>query len=236
MKKILKLFSVGNVCVFGLRGRGKDMLMSNVVIRRSLPYVSNVDYGGSHFPLDMSEFDCGGNTYDNFINGQIHPYVYPYADGVDIYISDVGVYFPAQYCNELNKKYGHFSTFMALSRQLGECNVHFNVQNLNRAWDKIREQSDLYICCNWCRVFFGKYVLQKVTLYEKYESAVNRVPPYKNPSVRLNSDRKLQLALAKQNYRISHGDIKPMILFYKNKSNYNTRVFKEMMDPGFDAE
>ena len=236
MKKILKLFSSGNVCVFGLRGRGKDMLMSNVVVRRSLPYVSNVEYGGSYFPLNMDEFDCGGNTYDNFIHGTIKPYKYPYADGVDIYISDVGVYFPAQYCNELNKKYGHFSTFMALSRQLGECNVHFNVQNLNRAWDKIREQSDLYICCNWCKIYFGKYVLQKVTLYEKYESACNRVPPYRNPNVRLNSDRKLQVALSKQNYRISHGDIKPLILFYKNKSSYNTRIFKDMMQPASDPE
>lgn len=230
MKKIIKLFRSGNVCVFGLRGRGKDLLMSNVVVRRELPYVCNTDYGGSHIPLHMKEFDCGENTYDNFLLGKIKPYVYPYDDGVDIYISDAGVYFPAQYCNELNKKYGYFSTFMALSRHLGECNVHFNVQNLNRVWDKIREQSDIYICCNWSKVLFGKYVIQKVTVYEQYDSAVMRVPPYRPPRIRINQDRKLTIQLAKQNYRITHGDIKSRIIFYKNKSVYDTRVFKKMLE------
>lgn len=230
MKKIIKLFRAGNVCVFGLRGRGKDLLMSNVVVRRELPYVCNTDYGGDHIPLQMKEFNCGENTYDNFLLGSVKPYAYPYDDGVDIYISDAGVYFPAQYCNELNKKYGYFSTFMALSRHLGECNVHFNVQNLNRVWDKIREQSDIYICCNWSRVLFGKYVIQKVTVYEQYDSAVMRVPPYRAPKIRMNEDRKLNIQMARQNYRISHGDIKSRIIFYKNMSTYDTRVFKKMLE------
>lgn len=230
MKKIIKLFRSGNVCVFGLRGRGKDLLMSNVVIRRGLPYVCNTNYGGDHIPLVMKDFDCGGNTYNNFLNNDIQPYFYPYSDGVEIYISDAGVYFPAQYCSELNRKYGYFSTFMALSRHLGECNVHFNVQNLNRVWDKIREQSDIYICCNWSRVLFGSYVIQKVTIYEQYESAVMRVPPYRPPKVRMNQDRRMQMQMAKQNYRISHGDIKSRIIFYKNKSSYDTRIFKKMLE------
>lgn len=229
MKKIIKLFRSGNVCVSGLRGRGKDLLMSNVVVRRDLPYVCNTCYGGKHIDLYMPDFNCGENTYDNFITGDIKPYTYPYDDGVDIYISDAGVYFPAQYCNELNRKYGYFSTFMALSRHLGECNVHFNVQNLNRVWDKIREQSDIYITCNWSKVLFGKYVIQKVTIYESYESAKNRVPPYRSPKVRLNQDRKMNLALAKQNYLIAHGSIISRIIFYKNKSTYDTRIFKKML-------
>ena len=230
MKRIIKLFRSGNVCVFGLRGRGKDLLMSNVVIRRELPYVCNTNYGGKHFPLKMQEFDCGKNTYDDFLLGSVKPYSYPYADGVDIYISDAGVYFPAQYCSELNRKYGYFSTFMALSRHLGECNVHFNVQNLNRVWDKIREQSDIYICCNWSRMLFGKYVIQKVTIYEQYDAAVMRVPPYRAPKVRMNQDRKMNLAMAKQNYRIAHGSINSRIIFYKNKSTYDTRIFKKMLE------
>lgn len=229
MKKIIKLFCSGNVCVFGLRGRGKDLLMSNVVVRRNLPYVCNTDYGGDHIPLVMQVFDCGGNTYENFLLDQIKHYEYPYDDGVEIYISDAGVYFPSQYCSELNRKYGYFSTFMALSRHLGECNVHFNVQNLNRVWDKIREQSDIYICCNWSRVLFGRYVVQKVTVYEQYESAVNRVPPYRAPKIRLNEDRRLQIQMAKQNYRIAHGDIQSRLIFYKNKSTYDTRIFKKML-------
>ena len=119
---------------------------------------------------------------------------------------------------------------MALSRHLGECNVHFNVQNLNRVWDKIREQSDIYIMCNWCRVLFSKIVIESVTVYETYDSAVNRVPPYKPPRVRLNADRKLTVQLEKQRYRIAHGDIRRYTLFYLNKSNYDTRIFKHMLE------
>lgn len=230
MKRILKLFRAGNVCVCGLRGRGKDMLFANVAVRRGLPYVSNTDYGGDHKPFIPMNFDCGGNTYENFLYGNVKPYEFPYDDGTDIYISDAGVYFPAQHCKELNRNFGYISTFMALSRHLGECNVHFNVQNLNRVWDKIREQSDIYIMCNWCKVFFGKLVMESVTVYETYESAVNRVPPYKAPKVRLNADRKLTVQMEKQRYRIAHGEIKRYTLIYFNKSNYDTRVFKKMLE------
>lgn len=230
MKKIIKLFEAGNVCVCGLRGRGKDMLFANVAVRRGLPYVANIDYGGDHIHFDPLNYTCGGNTYDNFIDGNIRPYIYPHEDGTDIYVSDAGIYFPAQYCKELNKKYGFLSTFMALSRQLGECNFHFNVQNLNRVWDKIREQSDIYIMCNICKVFFGKWVLQRVTVYEKYESAVDRVPPYRAPRIRLNNDRKLNLAMEKQRYRTAHGDIKVYTLLYRNKSTYDTRQFKKILE------
>lgn len=230
MKRIIKLFRAGNVCVCGLRGRGKDMLFANVAVRRGLPYVSNTDYGGDHIEFDPLNYICGGNTYENFIEGNLKPYIYPHDDGTDIYVSDAGIYFPAQYCKELNKRYGFLSTFMAISRQLGECNFHFNVQNLNRVWDKIREQSDIYIMCNWCKVLFGRVVIQKVTVYEKYESAVDRVPPYKAPKVRLNSDRKMNIAMEKQRYRTAHGEIKVYPLVYLNRSTYDTRIFKKMLE------
>lgn len=229
IKKIVRLFEDGNVCVCGLRGRGKDLLMSNVVVRRKLPYVSNVAYGGNHIPFFPLQYDCGGNTYKSFLSGDLMHYVYPWADGTDIYISDAGVYFPSQYCNELNRDYGYFSTFMALSRHLGDCNVHFNVQNLNRCWDKIREQSDIYIMCNWCRVFFGRFVVQRVTLYELYDSAVKRVPPFRLPKPLLNNDRKFQWEVAKSNYAVAHGTIKSRLLFYRHKSTYDTRYFKEAL-------
>lgn len=232
MKKIVRLFEDGNVCVCGLRGRGKDMLMSNVVMRRKLPYVSNTDYGGDCVRFNPLDYDCGGNTYKNFIEQDIKHYSYPHSDGTDIYIGDAGVYFPAQYCNELNKRYGYFSTFMALSRHLGDCNVHFNVQNLNRVWDKIREQSDRYVMCNWCKVLFGKIVVQQVTVYEMYDSAVKRVPKFRIPRPWLNADRAMQWKLAKQNYDTTHGIIQPHLLIYINKSTYNTRIFKEVLENG----
>lgn len=92
-KKVIKLFEKGNVCVCGLRGRGKDLLMSNVVVRRRLPYVCNIDYGGERYPFSYLDLDCGSNTYQNFIRGSVNYYRYPFPDGTDVYLSDAGIYF-----------------------------------------------------------------------------------------------------------------------------------------------
>ena len=229
MRKIIKLFEQGNVSVCGLRGKGKDMLMANVVIRRDKPYVSNTDYGGKFIRFEPELLNCK-NTWRNFMTGKLNRYVYPYEDGVDIYLGDGGVYMPSQYQGELCKEYGHVPIYMAISRHLGDCNFHYNVQNLNRMWDKIREQSDTYIRCVGCKVLFKKLVFQRVIIYEKYESAVNRVPPFWLRRPWLNPDRIQSWEIQRQNYEIAHGSVKPRILIYFNKSEYNTRIFKEMLE------
>ena len=229
------MFEDGNVCVVGLRGRGKDMLIANVVMRRKLPYVSNMDYGGVRFELNFSDFNCGENTYNEFISGDLNYYEFPFPDFTDVYIGDCGVYLPSQYCNQLNRDYGFFATYMALSRQLGESNTHFNVQNLNRCWDKVREQSDQYIMCNGlCKWFLNLtgIVLQRVTIYESYDSAIKRVPPFRLPKPMFSPERRFQWKVQKQNYDISYGSITRRILVYRNKSSYDTRVFKEMLRNG----
>lgn len=232
MRKIIRLFESGNVSVYGLRGRGKDMLMANVAVRRNKPYISNVSYGGVHYPFEPKMFECGGNTYKDLISGKVKKYVYPFSDGVDIYISDAGIYFPAQYCNELNRDYKQWPMFMALSRHLGDCNVHCNSQSLNRVWDKIREQSDIYIRCMWCKVLFHKIVFQRVYIYERYDSAANCVPLFDLKRPLLNPTRRLTYDLAKQSYLISHGKIEARTLIYVNRSNYDTRRFKEVFSNG----
>lgn len=241
LRKIIKLFESGNVCVCGLRGRGKDVLFGNVVVRRGLPYVSNVNYCNQFIPFVPKEYNLGGNTYQNFLNNEIKYYEFPRADGTDIYVSDAGVYFPSQYSGQLDHKYPYFAGFSALTRQLGLCNFHFNAQNLERVWNKFREQSDIYIMCNFCRFPFARtqipwirdIVIQKVTIYEKYQSAVDRVPPYRAPKVRLNADRKFSLQQDKQRYTISYGEIKPMLLIYRNKSSFDTRIFRSMLLNGY---
>ena len=229
LKKITKLFKLGNVSVCGLRGTGKDMLFANVVMRRGKPYISNTNYGGKWIPFDPDALNCR-NTWRNFITGKLNHYDYPYEDGVDFYLADGGVYMPSQHQGELVKEYGHIPIYMAISRHLGDCNFHYNVQNLNRMWDKIREQSDIYIRCIWCKAFFGKFVLQKVVIYEKYESAVNRVPPFRLRRPFFNKDRMQVWDIQKQNYDIAHGSVKSRILIYWNRSKYNTRIFKEMLE------
>lgn len=209
------------------------MLMSNVIIRRHLPYVSNVDYGGVHHDLDFYALSCGKNTYVNFITQELNKYEYPYPDKTDVYISDVGVYMPSQFCNELNRKYPYMATFSALSRHVGLCNVHINVQNLNRAWDKLREQSDIYIACQWCKVIFGKIVIQKVTVYDRYQSCVDRIPTWSiKPRLLAKGGERAQIRMQKDLYYAAHGKIKNYLLIYINRSTYDTRIFKTMLKNG----
>lgn len=108
IKSICKLYDYSSVCITGMRGRGKDMLTANVIMRRKKPYISNVYYGENkqvtYYPFDYSKLDLN-STYDDLIKGLQKYYVYPYPDKTDVYLSDIGVYFPSQYCNELNRKY-----------------------------------------------------------------------------------------------------------------------------------
>lgn len=239
MKRLIKLFESGNVCVTGLRGTGKDMLFANVVSRRRQLYVSNVDYKckrSLHLPLNFDKLDPL-NNYENFVSGDIVPYEYPYPERADIYVSDAGVYFPSYDFKELNQKYERFPVFQALSRQLGDCNFHINVQNLNRVWDKIREQSDIYIRCLSCRVL-GKVVFQRVCIYDKYDSCVNRVRPFVPLRPRLLASKeekalvRSQNISAKRDFDERNGYVKEILLIYKNKSKYDTRLFKSLLKGG----
>lgn len=235
MRKILKLFDSGNVCVVGLRGCGKDMLFANVVARRKQPYISNTDYHCKKSPFMKLSFDRLNikNNYKNFISGEIVPYDYPYPEKCDIYIGDCGIYLPSQYCNELNKLYPEFPAFYALSRHITDCNVHFNVQNLNRVWDKLREQSDIYIRTTSCKVIH-KWVFQSAVVYDKYQSCVDRVEPFKpTPCPLFGKEARAIVqqtnAEAKRRYFELYGNVKRYLLIYKNKSEYDTRLFKGVL-------
>lgn len=231
-KSIVRMFKRGSVCVFGLRGRGKDMLTSNVIARRKEPYVSNVPYGGKRYPLDFAKLDAGQNTYRDFISGCVKYYEYPYPRGTDIYISDVGVYLPSQFCKELNREYAYFPTFYALSRQLGGCNVHINTQSLPRAWDKLREQSDTYIRCRKCIVLFHRIVLQAITIYDKTDSAERNVPQYPKRFLKGFGIRREIYEQQERTYLINYGRVRNRILLYWHKGDYDTLYFRGLLANG----
>lgn len=231
-RKVIKLFKNGNVCVTGLRGTGKDLLFGNVIARRKKAYVSNMDYGGrKYFPVNFDKLNCGGNVYDNFINGDIRFYRWEYPLGADVYISDAGIYFPSQYCSQLNNKYGSIATYQALSRQVSKNNFHVNTQNLNRVWDKIREQSDTYIRCRKCIYIFG-FVFQWITIYDKAQSCIDRVKPCKISAPFFNKQARMMALTYKENFYNSHGKVENKFLFYWNKSKHDTYRFRELMERG----
>ena len=229
IKYICKLYEKGSVSVCGQRGSGKDLLTANVIERRKLPHMSNCPYNADTIPFDYKYIDVG-NIYSDFIKGTIKPYTYPFPDGTDIYMSDCGVYFPSQYCNELNRDYKSFPTFLALSRHLGQCSVHFNSQDIGRPWDKLREQSDTYIMCLTAKVIFG-FVIQKIRIYERFDACKARVRPCRihKPLICFNRDRLLQIQMYRDSFYNQHGEVTEHILIYKNKSKYDTRFFKKLL-------
>lgn len=228
MRRIIKLFERGSVSVFGQRGTGKDVLFGNVIARRKKPYTSNLYYGGTFTPLDLNLLNMSGNTYRQLISGKPIPFDYPENQKCnDIYISDVGAYLPSQFCNELNRDYKGLPLFFALSRQIAHLNVHTNTQFLGRPWDKLREQSDIYVNTRKC-IFFGKLVFMKVRLYEKYESALATVPPFRMRRPILgNSTSRMLYETHRDSYINTHGEIKQFWIVFPNRSNHDTYYFEK---------
>ncbi len=229
-RKFVKMFSRGNVIVSGLRGQGKDLAFCVVINARKKPYVSNVQYTDNKkikwYPFKKEYLTIGGNTYKDFTDGTVKPYKYPLPDGVDFYISDSGVYLPSTYCNDLVKQYPEAPLFMALSRHLGDCNVHNNVQNVNRLWDKFREQSDIYIQMDGSKVFFGKIAVISAWIYERQESCEKRIkPPYFGLFGKAVKDRRIA-------FEIAHGRIDKISFICLLPYKYDSRIFKTILEKG----
>lgn len=234
-KKIIDLFKQRNVCVDGLRGRGKDLLFGNVINRLKKPYISNLCYDkkGLYNQFNINDFDIK-NNYRNFNNYDINKYEFPFEDSMDLYLSDCNLYFPNYDFINLNKEYKGFIGYCALSRQISNNNVHFNTQNLNRVWDKLREQSDVYIKCVACfYIPFIKLVIQKVIIYNKEESCINRIRPCRiRVPFNASKEAKMNAQLYKDNFYNVHGDVKSHWLIYFNKSKHDTRAFREILQNG----
>lgn len=227
-KRIVRLFEEGNVIVSGMKGRGKDLLFCIVINARKKNYISNVQYSSpkkkyQRFDADFKVWELSGNSYVDMVTGEIKQYVYPYPDGMDWYISDAGIYFPSQYQSELCKRYKSAPMFQALSRHLGDCAVHTNVQNMPRVWDKIREQSDIYIRMHRSKVFFGKLCYVCAYVYSQREACESGVVP---PRFGIGKTAKQ----AKYNFEISHGKIQKISFFCKLPYKYDSRRFKKILE------
>lgn len=228
-RAFISLFNRGNCIVTGLRGCGKDMAFAVVINARKKNYISNVQYTNpkkkyKRFDFDIKVWELAQNTYKNFTDNSVKKYVYPYPDDIDYYISDAGVYFPSQYCTELVKKYTSVPLFQALSRHLGDCNVHCNVQNIGRLWDKIREQSDIYIRMDKCRVI-GKIVFLRSYVYETEESCALRLVPPNFGFGKHAKDRK-------NAWLTAHGRVRKLSFFTRLPYAYDSRSFKRILENG----
>mgnify|MGYP003292517534 CR=1 FL=1 len=130
----------------------------------------------------------------------------------------------------LNRDFEGLTSFQALSRQIGQCNFHINVQNLNRLWDKVREQSDTYIRCNKCIVLFGKWVIQVITIYDKYQSCLDRIAPCRvHLPLMASREDKDKVRMYLDDWKNKNGSVQRRLLIYKNKSSHNTLYFGDLL-------
>lgn len=206
------------------------MLTANVIARRKATYYSNVDYNAPktvYKPIEFEALQLSHNTCFDIVRGKIKPYTCPIEDGADVYISDVGVYFPSQLCNELNKAYPSMPLYLALSRHLHDGSVHYNCQNYGRIWDKMREQSDTYIMCEWCKVVWG-WVIQSVIIYDRADACQARIKPCR-VSTPMFGNGKTDVRIYKDQFYNQHGKVDRHLLIYRNKSKYDTRIFREIL-------
>lgn len=176
---IANQFKANNTIVFGKKGSGKDILFSAVIKKRKRPHYSNIEYYKEKTEVKpLNYLSVEPNVYNDFIDGKVTVIKKNISEKVDYYLSDGGIYLPSQYDNLLSKMYPSLPIFYALSRHLGNMNIHVNVQNLNRLWIKLREQADCYVRTKRA-VNLGFWMLVTTYVYENYNDALELLKPIK---------------------------------------------------------
>jgi hypothetical protein len=173
-----------NVMVFGKKGSGKDVLFAHVIALRGEKHYSNIPYDDNTEVIELCEINAGDNTFEDCINGEIEPFEPRFDEACDIYISDVGIYFPNTLHEKLDKLYPSMPVFMALSRHLYNNNVHTNCQALGRPWKKIREQADSYIQVLRTR-YRGDHLFLDIVGYEQADVNSERITEVCRHTVRV---------------------------------------------------
>lgn len=222
---ILSRFEKNNCIVYGKKGSGKDLLFNYVINNRKKKCSSNIQYNPKYCNIrEISSFELKGIDYNSLIDNTYDHAEKNIEEKQAYYISDAGIYLPCQYCSYLDRKYKSFPVFYALSRHLGQMNVHCNTQNLSRIWDKLREQADSYFCVKYTVNFFG-FLISKIYYYDKYESAKNNLLPMDYSIF----SSKETLSLVKQ-FNATNGDIRTLyIVQHKSKIKYDTRIFHDLI-------
>lgn len=219
INRIVEYFESNNVIVYGKKGKGKDVLFAAVIKKRNKPHFSNIKYNDKTDVKSISYLNVSPNTYENFIDGKVTVIPKNIEEKKDYYLSDGGIYLPSQYDNILSKKYPSLPIFYALSRHLGDMNIHVNVQNLNRLWIKLREQADTYIRIGF-KIKLPGYILLSTRTYENYDDAFKNLKPVK----------KLLKGEVVRTEESSRGEIKNrLLLIPKRWLEYDSRYFHRVV-------
>lgn len=218
--KLKKHFNNSNVIVFGKKGSGKDVIF-NYITNTKKKYYSNIPYTNKNYEIVVpNQLRLGDNTFENMLNDSVSKCTWKFEEGVDFFFSDCGIYLPSQYDSILHKKYKGLPLVYAVSRHLGNHNIHCNAQNLERIWKALREQADIYIkCLKTIKLPF--FLVVKYRTYDKYSSAVNDIRVTKGGLFSTSDTIKVQHA--------NYGEIEEkFIILSKRKIKYDSRYFKQV--------
>lgn len=230
-KNALYHFKKCNVVVAGKKGSGKDLFFQKIINKRKEVYYANIPYGGDYKRNKLTDYniiDKNGKilTYDNFLRDDIFKTKHKFLENADHYISEGGILLPSHMDSVLHKRYPSLPVYYALSRHLYNSNIHVNLQNFERLWKPLREQSDFYVYVH--KTIKLPFVL--ITLYstyDNYNSAVQRLKPVKARI--LNKYSKAEMDI----YKATNGDIRSgWIIQLKRNVKYNTRYFETLLLKG----
>lgn len=222
-KEIVNQFKKCNVIVDGKKGKGKDLLMAEVIRKRKEKHYSNIEYDHNTTLISLHDISVEPNTYKEFIDGIIKQIPKTLEEATDIYISDAGIYLPSSMDAYLHKQYPSFPIFYALSRHLYNSNVHVNSQNVGRIWKALREQADHFYTIQR-HVKIGPFHFLKVISRDNLNSAMQGILPSKKSM--LNKAQKVEYNRA----TTEHGEIKSMwICINHMRLHYDTRYFHKVL-------
>lgn len=228
-KFVVRCFRKANCIVCGHKGNGKDLLFMYVIKKRGKRHYSNIKYNEKTEVLDPKAVNIDPNTYKDFLNGTVKQIDKTLKEGRDYYLSDGGIFIPSTYQDQLVKLYPSLPLFYAIQRHLYNSNFHCNVQNIQRLWDKIREQADYYFTCVSVIKLGKRTFIQKIRYYEQYEAAKANVLPFKvNRFLGLFPDKD-QLA-REHEFRAQNGNVRYLWIFNRlPKEHYDTRHFHKVL-------
>ena len=219
---LVDTFNNGNVIVFGIKGKGKDLIFNKVINARGVNCYSNIQFNKEYCTIkSIKEFSVEPNTYIDLLEDNVKIIPKTLKEDTDFYISDGGIFLPSQYSNNLCKQYPSLPIFYALSRHLTNSNIHINSQYLGRVWDKLREHADRYIKAEGTKNIFG-FLITKFTYYEKYDSAMSQVSPYKPTGLFKSNESRAE----EEKHLATYGTIKTgYIIQHKSRAVYDSRYF-----------
>ena len=229
ISELVRVFRSGNVLTGGTKGTGKDMLHSLIIRRRSKDgeiHAANIKYQKDTTVRAVGYYRLENNSRKNFVSDKFETETKHFTEREDYYISEAGLALPAHQNRQLEKEYPTFPIVYALSRHLGEFNIHANAQSFTRVWDKLREQADYFIWCESCTVIFKRIVRQKLVLYNRAETAYQHIQPFvvrRNIFGKRNKD---DLAYA-QRFNAKYGVVKRFVFWHilPKTDVYDTRIF-----------